>query len=97
MKQAKEQAERIAADKRAEAVVENLKAATDIINNNSKDYATKVKIGEESISNIVENADSKHKQQLADLQIKAMALLAKVKAGENVNEVVRELNLLRAK
>jgi hypothetical protein len=97
MKEAERKAKQIPEDKRLEEIQKNLKQATENVKEYSKQQDIAIKDAGITITNIVENAPKQHKQKLATLLVKSNKLLAQLKAGADVNDIVKKLKELKRK
>ena len=94
MKDAKKQAETIAAEERQQATMDNLAKAADNKKQAAKDLKKAMDDSKDAINTIIANAPHEHKQAAINVQNKAIELLAQLKAGADVNEIVRKLKEL---
>jgi len=95
MKNAKKQAKKIPADKRAEEIQKNFLASTDRITKSREELDKKITEAHDTIWKTVEAAGPEHQQALSNVALKANNLLAQLKAGADVNDIVKQLKNLQ--
>ena len=94
MKDAKIQAETIAAEERQQATMDNLAKAAENKKQAAKDLKKAMDDSKGAISEAIQTLDPKDRQQAINVQNKAIELLAQLKQGGDVNEIVRQLKEL---
>ena len=96
-KKAKQQAEKIPADKREEEIYNNLLKASKELTSATKDLDKQLKKSKAYNDAIVRECNPKHARQAQDTVIQANKLIAELKAGGNLQEIVTKLNSLKVK
>ncbi|NIQ13096.1 MAG: hypothetical protein GTO02_01400 [Candidatus Dadabacteria bacterium] len=97
MDKAKKQAEQIPEDKRQEAIIDNLKKATATLNDSSKILDEKIIEANQVMNDTISKVGGDHQQMLADIVVKSNKLLAQLKSGADVNDIVSKIKNLKPK
>jgi hypothetical protein len=95
MDKARKQAEKIPEDKRLEEIQKNLQQATEQIKHSSKELDSALKFASDTMNKAVETAPKEQQTDLSLLVIKSNKLLAQLKEGANVNDIVKQLKALK--
>jgi len=94
---AKNKASQIPKENRGAEIKENIVNATNNMKTCSKELGKKVEEATNTMNSIVNEAPIEHHNELSKLVLNANKLLAQLKGGADVNDIVKKLNNLRIK
>lgn len=95
MKNAKKQAESIPQDKRAAKTIETLREAAKLKKQAAKDLEVELEKSEAALKQFVATVPREHRREAILTQNKVNKLLAELRGGANVEDIVKKMNELR--